>query len=566
MHFSHKLIFLVLLIPLCAGGTENQTDKKYLDSALRREGNPENGKKIFKDKRALCSECHSIDGQADGIGPDLSAAGDKFSRADLILSVMNPSANIMTGYGTTVIETTDQSKFMGILKSVSDKEITLSNLGERKKVIQKTNIKKQSTSSVSLMPASLHAQLEVNEFTDLISFLESLKQPITKGLSKKGTPLKIKQIKKPIKLEPIFGKNLDFEKPVWFGEHPIINDSYIIVEKSRALVSLLEKSEKGIEKQSTFLAIPEEVYVTNDEGLLGFAFHPNFEKNRRYFFMHEVRNGNYRGMVIGERTASVNLRKDSGAPTKKILEFEVATEFHHGGGIEFGPDGYLYIGMGDGGPQEDPLGNAQNLNSFSGKILRINVNKKENGKMYSIPENNPFIKHPNKIALKEIYAYGLRQPWRFSFDSKTKDLWVGDVGQNRFEEINIVRSGENLGWNIYEGYELFSTKFKKDTEKLINPIISFRRSHGVSITGGYVIRSANEEKDSYEGIYICADYQSKKIWGIKQVDRKLKMIRQIGDCPDRIVSFGLDNSRNIFAIGYDKGIIYKMDFSESVFE
>lgn len=282
--------------------------------------------------------------------------------------------------------------------------------------------------------------------------------------------------------------------------------------------------------------------------------------------MHEVRDGNYRGMVIGERKASVNLRKDSGASTKKILEFEVATEFHHGGCIEFGPDGYLYIGMGDGGPQEDPLGNAQNLNSFSGKILRINVNKKENGKMYSIPENNPFIKHPNKIALKEIYAYGLRQPWRFSFDSKTKDLWVGDVGQNRFEEINIVRSGENLGWNIYEGYELFSTKFKKDTKKLINPIISFRRSHGVSITGGYVIRSANEEKDSYEGIYICADYQSKKIWGIKQVDRKLKMIRQIGDCPDRIVSFGLDNSRNIFAIGYDKGIIYKMDFSESVFE
>ena len=113
MHFSHKLIFLVLLIPLCAGGTENQTDKKYLDSALRREGNPENGKKIFKDKRALCSECHSIDGQSDSIGPDLSAAGDKFSRADLILSVMNPSANIMAGYGTTVIETKDQSTFMG---------------------------------------------------------------------------------------------------------------------------------------------------------------------------------------------------------------------------------------------------------------------------------------------------------------------------------------------------------------------------------------------------------------------------------------------------------------------
>jgi len=566
MHFSHKLTLLILLIPLYAIGSENQTNQKYLDSALKREGNPKNGRKIFADKRALCSECHSIDGKTNSIGPDLSAAGDKFSRADLILSVMNPSANIMTGYGTTVIETEDQNAFIGILKSVSAKEITLSNLDNRKKVIQKSNIKKQSTSPVSLMPASLHAQLEINEFTDLISFLESLKQPTTKGLSEKGTPLKIKRIENPVTMEPVFGKDLDFEKPVWFGEHPVINDSFIIVEKSRALISLLEKSEKDLERQTSFLAIPEEVYVTNDEGLLGFAFHPNFAKNRRYFFMHEVRDGNYRGMVIGERTASVDLRKDSGVPTKKILEFEVATEFHHGGGIEFGPDGYLYIGMGDGGPQEDPLGNAQNLNSFSGKILRINVDKKENGKMYSIPESNPFIKHPREVALKEIYAYGLRQPWRFSFDSKTKDLWVGDVGQNRFEEINIVRSGENLGWNVYEGYELFSTKFKKDSEKLINPIISFRRSHGVSITGGYVIRSSTEEKNSYEGIYICADYQSKKIWGIKQADRKLKMIREIGDCPDRVVSFGLDNARNIYAIGYDKGIIYKINFSKSVFK
>ncbi|MAB60622.1 MAG: hypothetical protein CMO46_08805, partial [Verrucomicrobiales bacterium] len=163
MHFSHKLTLLILLIPFYAVGSENQANQKYLDSALKREGNPENGRKIFGDKRVLCSECHSIDGKTNSIGPDLSAAGDKFSRADLILSVMNPSANIMTGYGTTVIETEDQNAFIGILKSVSAKEITLSNLDNRKKVIQKSNIKKRSTSPVSLMPASLHAQLEINE-------------------------------------------------------------------------------------------------------------------------------------------------------------------------------------------------------------------------------------------------------------------------------------------------------------------------------------------------------------------------------------------------------------------
>ena len=168
--------------------------------------------------------------------------------------------------------------------------------------------------------------------------------------------------------------------------------------------------------------------------------------------------------------------------------------------------------------------------------------------------------------LREIFSYGLRQPWRFSFDSKTGDLCVGDVGQNRFEEINIVRSGENHGWNVFEGYELFSTKFRKENSNIINPVISFRRSHGVSITGGYVVRSSNIDNHSYEGVYICADYQSKKIWGIKQRNRSLEIVREIGNCPDRLVSFGKDKENNLYAVGYDEGIVYKIDFSESVFE
>ncbi|NRB45525.1 MAG: PQQ-dependent sugar dehydrogenase, partial [Verrucomicrobiales bacterium] len=320
------------------------------------------------------------------------------------------------------------------------------------------------------------------------------------------------------------------------------------------------------EKKIPFVAIPDEVYVTNDEGLLGFAFHPEFSENRKYYLMYETKAENYRGMAIGERIASKNYLKDSGKPTKKILEFEVATQFHHGGGIEFGPDGYLYIGMGDGGPQEDPLGHAQDLESFSGKILRIDVNKKEQEKSYSIPKGNPFNNHPNKKVLREIYAYGLRQPWRFSFDSFNGDLWVGDVGQNRFEEVTIVRAGENHGWNVYEGFELFSTQYRKEDSNFIAPIISFRRSHGVSITGGYVIRSKTNEKSSFEGVYICADYQSKKIWGLTQSNRKLESIREIGQCPDRIVAFGRDRSYNLYAIGYDKGTIYKLDFSEATFK
>ena len=565
MHFPIRIFFLIVF-SLSIAKAQNQANKKYIESASRNEGDVENGKKIFYDKRSLCSECHSINGKANSIGPDLAAAGDKFSRSDIIQSIIHPSASIMTGYATTIIETTNQESFIGILKSINDDNVILSNLDEKKRTIPRSIIKSQITSPASLMPVGLHTKLNTKEFTDLTAFLESLKLPQRINETNHATPIAIKRVEKPITLEPFFGTELDFEKPVWFGDHPVIKGTYVIVEKSRALVSLLTKNNSGQETKSRFLEIPEEVYVTNDEGLLGFTFHPQFKENRRYFFMHEVKHDNYRGMVIGERIASEDFSKDSGKPTKKVLEFEVATEFHHGGGIEFGPDGYLYIGMGDGGPQEDPLGNAQNLHSFAGKLLRIDVDKNTNNKFYSIPKDNPFIGHPDEKVLREIFSYGLRQPWRFSFDSKTGDLWVGDVGQNRFEEINIVRSGENHGWNVFEGYELFSTKFRKENLNLINPVISFRRSHGVSITGGYVIRSKGVNNESYEGVYICADYQSKKIWGIKQKNRTLEMVREIRNCPDRLVSFRIDKERNIYAIGYDKGIIYKLDFSGSIFE
>ena len=244
-------------------------------------------------------------------------------------------------------------------------------------------------------------------------------------------------------MTPFFGTELDFEKPVWFGDHPTIKNKYVIVEKSRALVSLVGKNKSGEEKKSHFLKIPEEVYVTSDEGLLGFTFHPQFKENRRYFFMHEVRDNNYRGMVIGERIASEDYTKDSGKPTKKILEFEVATEFHHGGGIEFGPDGYLYIGMGDGGPQEDPLGNAQNLHSFSGKLLRIDVDKNTNDKLYSIPKDNPFIL--DEEYYPKIFTYGHRNQQGLV---KNIDgvIFSHEHGPKGGDELNIIIPGLNYGW------------------------------------------------------------------------------------------------------------------------
>lgn len=538
----------------------------YRKHAMTHGGNLVRGKALFTGKRALCSQCHSTDGSGDMAGPDLAAAGDKFSRADLIQSVMDPSANIMAGFSLSIVKTKGGETLSGIVKKSSDTGLVLAGAGELRYRVAKTEIKEQSTSPVSMMPPGLHATLSRDEFTDLIAYLENLKQAQSKSASERGSPLDIASLSKPVTLVPVFGQGMGFEKPVWFGEHPVIDNIFIIVEKSRASLSLLEKEPGGREIRTPFVQILDEVYVTNDEGLLGLAFHPRFADNRKYYFMHEVKDGARRGMVIGEREARADLRGDSGNPTRKVLEFDVATEFHHGGGLEFGPDGYLYIGMGDGGPQEDPHGHAQDLSSFSGKLMRIDVDERKEGKAYGIPGDNPFVNHADPDVRREIFAYGLRQPWRFSFDPANGELWVGDVGQNRFEEITIVRSGENHGWNVFEGFELFSTRYRKETGKFVSPVVSFRRKHGVSVTGGYVFRSPAGETSSFDGVYICADYQSRRLWGITQRDRELQVIREIGISPDRVVSFGRDRRGALYAIGYDKGVIYRVDFDGALFE
>lgn len=538
----------------------------YRKYAMSRDGNPVAGEKLFSAKKTQCTLCHTTDGSGRIAGPDLAAAGDKFSRADLIQSILEPSANIMTGYSLSVIKTKDNEVFSGIIKHSSAKQLVIAGPGDIRHRLAKSDIKDHSTSPVSMMPSNLYATLSKDEFSNLIAYLENLKDKSSIERNTEGTPSEIERLAAPIKLTPLFGQSLCLQKPVWFGEHPSIDNMFVVMEKSRARISILERDNDGRELHSTFLEIPEEVYVTNDEGLLGLAFHPNFSENRRYYFMHEIKDGPRRGMMIGERIANENLRKDSGTPTRQVLEFEVATQFHHGGGLDFGPDGFLYIGVGDGGPQEDPHGHAQDLSDYSGKLLRIDVDDQKGGKSYGIPRDNPFIDHENHEVLPEIFAFGLRQPWRFSFDPANGELWVGDVGQNRFEEIAIVRAGENHGWNVYEGFELFSTRYRKEKNEYTPPVVSFRRKHGVSITGGYVIRTETDKPSSFDGVYICADYQSRRIWGIRHENRKLKTIREIGTCPDRLVSFGQDRSGNIYAVGYNQGIIYQLDFEGAVFK
>jgi glucose/arabinose dehydrogenase len=232
------------------------------------------------------------------------------------------------------------------------------------------------------------------------------------------------------------------------------------------------------------------------------------------------------------------------------------TENHSGGCIEFGPDGYLYLGMGDTGPQQDPNGHGQDLQLLLGKMVRIDVDQREGELPYAIPADNPF-RHRTD-ARPEIWALGFREPWRFTFDAENGDLWVGDVGQDRVEEVAIVRRGENHGWNVYEGFEPFSNLRRKERQVYVPPIVAYKRKYGNSVTGGYVYRG--DKASSFYGVYVFGDYTSRRIWGLTQENHTLKTLWQIGTSPEGIASFATDRQGRIYVVGYE-GMVYEIDFS-----
>ena len=207
------------------------------------------------------------------------------------------------------------------------------------------------------------------------------------------------------------------------------------------------------------------------------------------------------------------------------------------------------------------MGNAQNRLLLRGKIMRIDVDGVEEDRAFRIPSDNPFVGVPGMRP--EIWAMGFREPWRFSFDAVTGDLWVGDVGQDLFEEVGIVRRGENHGWNVYEGFAAFSNRRRSPETEYVFPVFAYSRKYGPSVTGGFVYRA--EPQSSFNGVYIFGDYEKRYIWGLTQENRTLKKIRQIGMAPQRIVSFGMDARGELYVVGYE-GTIYRIDLSDSVFE
>jgi glucose/arabinose dehydrogenase len=296
-----------------------------------------------------------------------------------------------------------------------------------------------------------------------------------------------------------------------------------------------------------FLDISSQVLFSGEQGLLGLAFHPNFTSNG-YFYLDYVAPNPTR-TIIARYTINVGNPKVADKTSEYII-LEIAQPFsnHKGGQIAFGPDGYLYIGMGDGGSEGDPLGNGQNRSTLLGKILRIDVNSPSAGRNYGIPADNPFI--GSTLGYKEeIFAYGFRNPWRFSFDLAIGKLWVGDVGQDKMEEIDIVQKGRNYGWNIMEGSLTYSAGSQVGLEL---PVYEYNHTLGNAIIGGYVYHGL--ALTELAGNYVYGDYGSGKIWALAANGTNTLLVNS----NLTISSFGLDENNELYICAFD-GRIYEIN-------
>jgi putative heme-binding domain-containing protein len=535
----------------------------YREFAATMPGDAVRGKAIFQREAIGCANCHTIGEGSRRAGPDLLAIGDKYPRTELILAVLEPSAFILTGYAATTFVTESGTVHSGIIARRDPEEIELLlATNQRIRLASNTTVEEQR-SSVSLMPSGVERLLAPQEFSDLISYLATLKQPAPKAVTGLAIPENIARLERPVQFEPLHSEEIRFERPIWFDVVPGTMNRFVVAQHNPPEIWLLEKSESGEEK-TLFLSLNDEAVAGEDTGILGMAFHPDFLANRRYYVYHHVREQGSQGAVIVERLASEDYRRDSGVPSRRLVHIKRWTVAHTGGVMVFGADGLMYVGVGDGGPQEDPEGNGQNPRLLLGSILRIDVDGRTPGLPYAIPASNPFFRDSDPKVRKEIWALGFRQPWRLSFDPATHDLWVGDVGQTNYEEVTIVRMGENHGWNVYEGHVRFSDKYRKAGLRYVQPVVSLLRKHGVSVTGGHVYRG--QKNPSYQGVYIFGDFESKRVWGLMQENRTLKQIREIGTSPDRIVSFGIDTTGELYIVGYNTGTIYRIRLDDSVFE
>jgi uncharacterized repeat protein (TIGR03806 family) len=353
-----------------------------------------------------------------------------------------------------------------------------------------------------------------------------------------------------MQLRRVFNQLL-FTQPVFLTHAHDGSDRIFVIERG-GIIHVFPNRENVTEKK-IFLDISSSVNSGPSEaGLLSMAFHPHFPDTSKFYIYYT--HGSLISRVSEFQVSASN--PDSADKTSERVLFDLSQPYnnHNGGQIEFGPDGYLYIGLGDGGSGGDPLNSGQNPSTLLGSILRIDVNPSDS-LAYTIPEDNPF--NDNQYGWREeVWAYGLRNPWRFSFDRLNGDLWAGDVGQDAWEEVDLIHKGKNYGWRIMEGFHCYNPPSGCDTTGLTLPLVEYNHSVGYSITGGYVYRGDRLER--LKGIYLYGDYGTRKIWGVKYENGQILENKIIAESPANITSFGEDEAGGVYIVGYN-GNIYIFD-------
>lgn len=308
----------------------------------------------------------------------------------------------------------------------------------------------------------------------------------------------------------------------------------------------------GEQLKEPFLDIRNRVSCCGERGLLSAAFPPGFSAKGYFYVNYTDRAGE---TVVARFRITKDLDRADAASEEVILTVKQPFANHNGGQLAFGPDGFLYIGMGDGGSGGDPFGNGQKTDTLLGKLLRVDV--ESNVKPYGIPSSNPFA--GKQGVLQEIWALGLRNPWRFSFDRKTGNLFIADVGQNKYEEVNVQsassKGGENYGWKVMEGLHCFKAK-PCDPRGLVLPAVEYDHDAGCSVTGGMVYRGRTFPV--LDGIYLYGDYCSGRIWGLKNSGGPWAS-KELARTKLSISTFGEDEAGELYVADYDGGGIYRIE-------
>ena len=347
-----------------------------------------------------------------------------------------------------------------------------------------------------------------------------------------------------------------FDKPVLVTNALDGSGRLFVVEQS----GKIKVVKSGVVNATPFLDISGEISKGGEQGLLGLAFHPKYETNGLFYVNFTRPDGNT--VIRRYRASTTNPDVADRASAYHIMMIPQPYDNHNGGMIEFGPDGYLYIGMGDGGSGGDPGNRAQRTDNLLGKMLRINVNGSVGARHYLIPSSNPWV---GRVGWDEIWSRGLRNPWRFSFDRKTGDLWIGDVGQRLFEEIDRSKvtgsstsrgRGVNYGWRLMEGRHCYNPPTGCTWSGKVIPVVEYAHSEGCSVTGGYVYRGARVP--ALYGKYVFADYCSGIIWTVPY-DAPSPMPKTVlFDTTWNISSFGQDGSGELYVVDHG-GAIYKLE-------